>query len=75
MSEFCVVTTTTDSQAHARALAALILEQGLAACVQIQILCLPVQAGLPQYLDWVRDQTRPAPPHPQIPGLLIATQV
>lgn len=107
MSEFCVVTTTTDSQAHARALASILLEQGLAACVQIQaieshyvwqgrqecanewslqiktrralyealeglikahhhyqvpqILCLPVQAGQANYLEWVRDQTALAP--------------
>lgn len=103
MTQYCVVTTTTDSQAHARALAALILERKLAACVQIQaieshyvwqgqqeradewslqiktrrslyaaleslirahhpyqvpqILCLPVQAGWPDYLRWVDDQT------------------
>lgn len=35
MSQFCVVTTTTDSQAHARALAAGLLQRSLAACVQI----------------------------------------
>lgn len=35
MSEFCVITTTTDSQAHARSLAAGLLQQALAACVQI----------------------------------------
>lgn len=36
MSEFCVVTTTTDSQAHARALAAEIVRDKLGACVQLQ---------------------------------------
>ena len=36
MSEFCVVTTTTDSQAHARALAAQIVQDRLGACVQLQ---------------------------------------
>ena len=36
MSEFCVVTTTTDRAEHARALADQILEHRLAACVQIQ---------------------------------------
>lgn len=35
VSEFCVVTTTTDSQAHARSLASGILQQALGACVQI----------------------------------------
>ncbi len=36
MVEFCVVSTTTDSQSHARTLAAAIVQQGLGACVQIQ---------------------------------------
>ena len=36
MSEFCVVTTTTDSQAHARALAVEIVRDKLGACVQLQ---------------------------------------
>lgn len=36
MTDFCVVTTTTDSQTHARTLAAAIVRQGLGACVQIQ---------------------------------------
>jgi periplasmic divalent cation tolerance protein len=36
VSEFCVVTTTTDSQAHARALAAQIVQDRLGACVQLQ---------------------------------------
>jgi periplasmic divalent cation tolerance protein len=36
MSDYCVVTTTTDRQDHARALAAEILQAGLGACVQIQ---------------------------------------
>jgi periplasmic divalent cation tolerance protein len=36
MSAYCLVTTTTDRQDHARALAAQILQAGLGACVQIQ---------------------------------------
>ena len=36
MSECCVVTTTTDSQAHARALAVEIVRDKLGACVQLQ---------------------------------------
>ena len=36
MSEFCVVTTTTDNPDHARALAQQIVEHRLGACVQIQ---------------------------------------
>jgi periplasmic divalent cation tolerance protein len=104
VTEFCVVTTTTDSQAHARALAAQIVQGGLGACVQLQaieshyiwqgqaeqssewlltiktrsalypelerfvrahhhydtpqLLCLPLLAGEPHYLQWLRQQTR-----------------
>jgi periplasmic divalent cation tolerance protein len=36
MTNYCVVTTTTDRQDHARTLAAEILQAGLGACVQIQ---------------------------------------
>jgi periplasmic divalent cation tolerance protein len=103
VTEFCVVTTTTDSQAHARALAAQIVQEGLGACVQLQaieshyiwqgqaeqssewrltiktrsalypelerfirahhhydtpqVLCLPLLAGEPHYLEWLRQQT------------------
>ena len=35
MGEFCVVSTTTDSQSQARTLAAAIVQEGLGACVQI----------------------------------------
>jgi periplasmic divalent cation tolerance protein len=104
VSEFCVVTTTTDSPAHARALAAQIVQDRLGACVQLQaieshyiwqgqaeqssewlltiktrsalypelerfvrahhhydtpqLLCLPLLAGEPHYLQWLRQQTR-----------------
>jgi periplasmic divalent cation tolerance protein len=36
MNEFCLVTTTTDQEAHARALAAQIVQARLAACVQVE---------------------------------------
>ncbi len=36
MSEFCLVMSTTDQEAHAEALAGQIVAAGLAACVQVQ---------------------------------------
>lgn len=36
MNEFCLVTTTTDDLAHARALAAQIVQARLGACVQVE---------------------------------------
>jgi periplasmic divalent cation tolerance protein len=103
---YCMVLTTTDSEAHAEALAQQIVQARLGACVQVQsirsfyvwkgqahrepeyllmiksrsalypqlqafirehhsyetpeIVQLPITAGLPDYLAWIADNTRPA---------------